>query len=78
MTTHPCSPSAAQPRERADDTAAREHLPPQQRLYGIMTNMQRVQVTLTDARYHGSPTARDTAAEIETFAQLGARTALPE
>ncbi|WP_322778583.1 hypothetical protein [Frankia sp. Cas4] len=53
-------------------------LPPQQRLYGIMTNMQRVQVTLTDARYHGSPTARDTAAEIETFAQLGARTALPE
>ncbi len=53
-------------------------LPPQQRLYGIMTNMQRVQVTLTDARYHGSPTARDTAAEIEAFAQLSARTALPE
>ncbi len=53
-------------------------LPQQQRLHGLAKNFQRVHAALSDPRYHGSPTARDTAAEIEAFAQLGAHTALPE
>ncbi|KPM53806.1 hypothetical protein ACG83_21955 [Frankia sp. R43] len=47
-------------------------LPPHQRLYGIVANVQRVQAALSDARHHGSPIARDTAAEIEAFTQIRA------
>lgn len=53
-------------------------LPPNQRVFGIVTNLQRVQASLNSSRYAGSPAARDTSAEIEEFSQLPARTRLSD
>jgi hypothetical protein len=71
--------------QQADVDGAREalrpvlDLPPQRRVHPVLSGLQRVYVALTgDPGYHGSPAARDTAAEIEVFSQLPARTGLPE
>jgi hypothetical protein len=53
-------------------------LPPRRRVHGVLTNLQRVHEALGAPGYHGSPAARDTAAEIEAFSQLPARAGLPE
>jgi hypothetical protein len=69
---------------RADLDGARDALrpviglPPNQRVYGVLANLRRIQTALVDPPYHGSPTARDTAAEIEAFAQFPAQTGLPD
>jgi hypothetical protein len=53
-------------------------LPPAQRVYGVVANVRRVYSSLNDPRFHGSPTARGAAAEIEAFSQAPAQVALPE
>jgi hypothetical protein len=68
---------------QADVDGAREalrpvlELPPRRRVHGVLSSLARVHEALGDPGYHGSPAARDTAAEIETFSQLPARTGLP-
>jgi hypothetical protein len=53
-------------------------LPPRRRVHAVLSILQRVHEALGAPGFRGSPAARDTAAEIEAFSQLPARTGLPE